>query len=344
MIGQEGNAMSTHSRRLAVFAAAFAAAGFAFAGVPATAAERYTLMLDWLPSGDKAPAYVALQKGYFAEEGLEIGIQNGRGSTDALTKAATGTADFATGGLPALMSAAAQSGIPVKAIISVYTKQPDSLFVVKGGAIKTLKDVVGRKVATATFNSSNALWPLFLQRNNIEPNSVVLQKVDPTVLSAMLASGQVDATLSWMTVAPTYASVLSQAGKQLTVLPWSEFGLDGYGFAVFASDRVIKSNPKAVAAFARAMRKAIDFSVANPEAAGAAVHAAAATVDLPVATDSFKASIPLIKNEISAKDGLGVFEPALLKKTWEWVALSENYPADRINPETLVDRSFRSTN
>jgi NitT/TauT family transport system substrate-binding protein len=336
--------MSMQSRRWTGFAAAIACAGLGFAGCAASAAERYTLMLDWLPSGDKAPAYVASQKGYFADEGLDIGIQNGRGSTDALTKAATGIADFATGGLPALMSAGAQSGIPVKAIISVYTKQPDSLFVVKGGPIKTLKDVVGRKVATATFNSSNALWPLFLQQNNIDSNLVTLQKVDPTVLSAMLASGQVDATLSWMTVAPTYASVLSQAGKQLGVLPWSEFGLDGYGFAVFASDRVIKSNPKAVAAFARAMRKAIDFSVANPEAAGAAVHAAASSVDLAVATDSFKASIPLIRNEISAKDGPGAFEPALLRKTWEWVALSENYPLDKINPDTLVDRSFQSKN
>lgn len=336
--------MSVLARRWAVITAALIFAAFATAGAPATAADRYVLMLDWLPSGDKAPAYIALQKGYFAQEGLEIQIQNGRGSTDALTKAATGTADFATGALPALMSAAAQSAIPVKAIMSVYTKQPDSLFVVKGGAIQTLKDVVGRKVATATFNSSNALWPIFLQRNNIDPNSVTLQKVDPTVLSAMLASGQVDATVSWLTVAPTYASVLTQAGKELTVLPWSEFGLDGYGFAIFASDRVIKSNPKAVAAFARAMRKAIEFSVADPEAAGAAVRAAASTVDLTVATNSFKASIPLIKNEIAAKDGAGAFEPVLLKKTWEWVAKSEGYAMDKVNPENLVDRSFLPKN
>jgi NitT/TauT family transport system substrate-binding protein len=332
--------MSVHASRRFCVAAGLVFAGFAIASAKAGATERYVLMLDWLPSGDKAPAYIALQKGYFTEEGLDIVIQNGRGSTDALTKAATGTADFATGGLPALMSAAAQSAIPVKAIMAVYTKQPDSLFVVKGGGITTLKDVVGRKVATATFNSSNALWPLFLQRNNIDPASVTLMKVDPTVLSAMLASGQVDATLSWMTVAPTYASVLSQAGKQLTVLPWSEFGLDGYGCAVFASERVIKSNPKAVAAFARAIRKAIDFGVANPDMAGAAVHAAAAAVDISVATDSFKASIPLIQNELSTKDGAGVFEPALLRRTWEWVAKSEGYATDKIDPENLVDRSF----
>jgi NitT/TauT family transport system substrate-binding protein len=332
--------MPVSSKFWVVAKAGLVFAALALGNASAKAAEHYVLMLDWLPSGDKAPAYVALQKGYFAEEGLDIVIQNARGSTDALTKVATGTADFGTGGLPALMSAAAQSGIPVRAILSVYTKQPDSLFVVKGGPIKTLKDAVGRKVATATFTSSNALWPLFLEKNNIDPNSITLQKVDPTILGPMLASGQVDATLSWLTVAPTYASVLKQAGKELTVLPWSEFGLDGYGFAVFASDRVIKSNPKAVAAFARAFKKAIDFSVADPDAAAAAVHAAAASVDAAVAVASFRASIPLIRNEISTKDGAGVFEASLLKKTWEWVAKSEKYPLDKLNPETLVDRSF----
>src|SRR5438067_1141637 len=101
--------MSVHASRWAFVAPALVFAAFAMTSAPAAAAERYVLMLDWLPSGDKAPAYVAVQKGYFAEEGLDIAIQNGRGSTDALTKAATGTADFATGGLPALMSGAAQS-------------------------------------------------------------------------------------------------------------------------------------------------------------------------------------------------------------------------------------------
>jgi NitT/TauT family transport system substrate-binding protein len=317
-------------------------AGFCAAlSTAAFAAEKYTLQLDWLPSGDKAPAYVAVKEGFFAAEGLDITIQNARGSADALTKVATGAADFGTGGLPSLMSAAAQSPLPVKAILAVYTKQPDSLFVPKGGPIKTLKDVVGRKVGTATFTSSNTLWPLFLNVNSIDPASVSLTKVDPAVLAPMLASGQIDATISWLTVAPTYRSVLRQTGKEMDVLPWSQFGLDGYGFAIFASERVIKADPKSVAAFVRAMSKAIAFSVENPEKSGAIVHEAASTVDPEIAAQSMAAAIPLIKNDVSAKDGMGRFEPSLLKKTWEWVAKSENYPIDRINPETLVNQSFQ---
>jgi len=63
-------------------------------------------------------------------------------------------------------------------------------------------------------------------------------------------------------------------------------------------------------------------------------------IDAKKAAAEFRSSIPLIQNEVSAKDGIGVFEPVLLKTTWEWVAQSMNYPVDKLDPETLVDRRF----
>ena len=321
----------------------FGAAIFAALFLPpalAAAADKAVIELDWLPGGDKAPAYVGVAKGYFAAEGLDVTIQNGRGSADAITKVATGAADFGTGGIGALMEAAAQTPVPVKAILSVYTMQPDALFTVQGSPVKSLKDVVGHTVATATFSSSNTLWPVVLQENHIDVGAVKLLKVDPGTLAPMLASGQVDATINWVTVAPVTESVLKQAGKSLAIIPWSDFGLDGYGLSVFASEKAIKEKPDVVARFARAMLKATAFSVANPDAAGEAVHAAAPTLEAPVAAAAFRASIPLIKNEISARDGEGAFQPALLKKTWLWVAKAQNYPESKLDPEKLVDRSF----
>ena len=54
------------------------------------AADKVTFQLDWLPGGDKAPVYVGIQEGFFAEADLDVSIASGRGSTDALTKMATG--------------------------------------------------------------------------------------------------------------------------------------------------------------------------------------------------------------------------------------------------------------
>jgi NitT/TauT family transport system substrate-binding protein len=61
--------------------------------------------------------------------------------------------------------------------------------------IKTIKDLAGRSLATATFSSSNALWPVIARANGLDPDSVKLLKVDNNALGPMLASGRVDATI-----------------------------------------------------------------------------------------------------------------------------------------------------
>ena len=115
--------------------AAISALSCALWSVGVSAADKLTFQLDWLPNGDKAFAYVALKQGFYAAEGLEVSIIPGRGSSDAITKVATGAADVSNGGLASLMMAAAESQIPVKAVMSIYSMQPDSVFTLSGSGI-----------------------------------------------------------------------------------------------------------------------------------------------------------------------------------------------------------------
>lgn len=327
----------TSRLRIAPGLAALACLAASFA---AHAVDKVVFQLDWLPGGDKAAVYVAVKEGYFSAEGLDVTLQSGRGSSDAVTKIATGVADVGTGGISALMMAAAESGVPVKAVLSIYSKQPDAIFTAKGSGIDGLKAVGGRTVATAPFSSSNTVWPVILQTNGIDPAKVKLLKVDPATLAPMLAQGQVDATINWVTVAPLFERVLKQAGKELVVLPWSSQGLDGYGLSLFASEKMIRERPEVLRRVVRAYAKATDFALKNPDAAAAALKAIVPEMDAAVAAAEFRASIPLIQNEVSAKTGVGAFEPALLKATWGWVSKAMSYPADKVDPEKLVDRSF----
>ena len=68
------------------------------------AADKVNFQLDWLPGGDKAPVYVAVQQGFFAEQDLDVTIRQGKGSTDAITKVATGTADIGSSDLRVTIS------------------------------------------------------------------------------------------------------------------------------------------------------------------------------------------------------------------------------------------------
>ncbi|MGA2126601.1 MAG: ABC transporter substrate-binding protein, partial [Xanthobacteraceae bacterium] len=122
--------------------------------------------------------------------------------------------------------------------------------------------------------------------------------------------------------------------------PWSEYGFQGYGLSVFASERILGERPETVRKFLRAYVKATDLAIADPGAAAAALKAMVPEVDVDVATKQFASSVPLMVNAISKKDGPGAFEKALLATTWEWTAKSQNMPVDKVDPEAAVDRSF----
>ncbi|RAI43440.1 ABC transporter substrate-binding protein [Rhodoplanes roseus] len=308
-------------------------------GAPAQAAEKITFMIDWLPAGDKAVPYLAVKKGLFAAEGLDVTIQSGRGSSDVVTKLGTGAADIGTGGLAALLQAKAETGVPVKAVYSIYTKQADAIFTTEGSGITSLKDVAGKKVATATFSSSNVSWPLVLTANGIDPASVQLLKVDPGALAPMLAAGQIVATINWITVAAAFEGPLAEAKKTLKVLQWSDYGYDGYGLSLFVSERMLKERPATVKKFVKAYAEATRMAIADPKAAADALKAMVPEIDVATAEKQFVSSIPLIVNDISKRDGDGAFEPKLLATTWQWVAKAQNLPIGKLDPETVVDRS-----
>src|SRR5882762_49842 len=101
------------------------------------AADKVEYIVGWIPTGEEAYPYVAAQEGYFAAEGLDVTIRVGRGSLDVFTKLAAGTADFGDAAVGALMGAVAQGPMPVKAVFSIYSKQPDCFITVKGSGISS---------------------------------------------------------------------------------------------------------------------------------------------------------------------------------------------------------------
>ncbi len=307
---------------------------------PSLAADKLVYMNDWLPGGDKAIPYYAQQRGFFEKEGLEVAIQSARGSSEAITKIGTGVADVGSGGLAALLLAKAETGVPVTAVLGVFTVQPDSIFTAEGSGINSLRDVEGKKIATATFTSSNVIWPLVLSAVKVDPAKVTLLKVDPSALAPMLASGQVDATINWSTASPPFIKALSASGKSLKILPWSAAGFDGYGYSVFVGDKMIKEKPDVVKRFMRAYVAAAKAALADPKDVAKAMKSVFPEMDESLVEQQFMTIVPLIMNDITKAEGFGALDKARLAKTWEWTAKAQNMPLDKIDPEKVIDRSF----
>ncbi len=322
------------------FTALFATCVLALASAPAGAAEKVRFVLDWFPSGYISFTHVGVKEGFFAAEGLDVAIDIGRGGADAVTRVASGTDDFGGASMAALMSAEANTPISAKAVVAVYSKSPDAIITKSGSGISSIKDLAGKTVATAAFSGSNALWPVIAKMNGLDPNSVHLLKVDDNALGPMLLTGKVDAVIAWTTEEASFSTLLAGTTTKLTVLPWFKVGLQGYNWSVLASGPMIKSHPDTVRKFARAYLRAMQFVVDHPEKASQDLHEMVPDISVAISVAEIKAMKPLVINEISARTGLGRFDPALIGDAWQWVAQSQGFAPDRIDPQSVVNRSF----
>lgn len=123
---------------------AFAAA----LGCIAAHAADVNFITDFGYNGRHSYFYVALDKGYYKAEGLNVTILRGQGSIDAIKKVASGAATIGFADAGALVLARSNDAIPVKLLAVVYAKPPHAIFALAESGIKTAKDLEGKMVAT----------------------------------------------------------------------------------------------------------------------------------------------------------------------------------------------------
>ncbi|MDS9469409.1 ABC transporter substrate-binding protein [Paracoccus sp. MBLB3053] len=316
------------------------ASALAMMASPALASDKVTFQLDWLPGGDKAPIYVCIDQGFCKDEGLDVEIASGRGSTDAISRLAAGSSDVGVADIGALMAARAQEKVGVTAIMSVFNKGPHAFYTVKGGGFDAVADVKGKKIATSPFTSSNVYLPLVLKDAGISPDEVTIVNADPGALGPMLMTGQVDGIVAWMTDLTRYTNQGKEAGKEIQALPWSAAGLNLYSASLIANDSFLKDRPDVARRFVAAYKKSVEFSRDNPDAAAKSVTNIVAELGTEDVKGSLTDAMELVYNEVTEKDGLGVFEPGRLAETWARVAAAQGIDPASYDVETTVTREM----
>ncbi|WP_380054281.1 ABC transporter substrate-binding protein [Falsihalocynthiibacter sp. SS001] len=321
-----------------------AAALFTSIALPAFAQDKVTYQLDWLPGGDKAPIYVCIEEGFCADAGLEIAIEPGRGSSEAVTKIATGTSDIGSAGVGALMAAVATENVPVTGVMSVFNVGPHAFYTTTESGITTLADVKGKSVATSPFTSSNVFLPLVLADNGLSEDDITLTKSDPGALGPLLMTGQSDVIIAWLTDISRYQGQAEEAGKELVILPWSDAGLELYSAALVANDTFLAERPDVAKRFIAAFKQSLEFANENPDAAAAAVAAQVPELSAEDVKGSWLDASKLAFNEVTDQLGLGTFDAERLAATWARVAAAQGLNPSALDPETVVDRSFLMEN
>jgi hypothetical protein len=135
--------------------------------LPASAADKVVLMLNWYVYGEHAPFYYGKAKGIYAAEGIDLEIQEGRGSAATTQAVAAKTANFGYVDVPTMMRAAVK-GAPITATGVLLQTSPMSAMGFVEKNIKKPEDIKGKTVAITPADSMTQIWPLFLKKTGLK--------------------------------------------------------------------------------------------------------------------------------------------------------------------------------
>jgi NitT/TauT family transport system substrate-binding protein len=165
--------------------------------LPASAADKVVLMLNWYVYGEHAPFYYGKAKGIYAAEGIDLEIQEGRGSAATTQAVAAKTANFGYVDVPTMMRAAVK-GAPIVATGVLLQTSPMSAMGFVEKNIKKPEDIKGKTVAITPADSMTQIWPLFLKKTGLKESDFQTVAGDgQTKLNAVI-NGQADLLLGYV--------------------------------------------------------------------------------------------------------------------------------------------------
>ena len=255
--------------RIGLFAASVLAAATASAQTP------IKFSLDFKFEGPAAPFVVAIDKGYFKAEGLDVTIDTASGSLEPINRVASGTYDMGFGDINSLIKFRdANPGTPIKAVFMVYNKPPFSIVGRKSRGVSAPKDLEGKKLGAPPADGAYAQWPIFVQANSIDASKVTIVSVGFPVREPMLASGEVDAITGFSFSSSINLKDRGVPADDITVLLMADHGVNLYGNTILVNPKFAAEKPEAVKGFIRAFISSGGTGVVMVEVAAASFLAA----------------------------------------------------------------------
>lgn len=262
---------------LSTLAAGAALAGAGLGALPAMAADPVpaTLRLKWLPQAQFAGFYVAVAKGYYKAEGIDLTINPGGPNILTENLVATGADTFGlSGGLDSVF-AARDKNLPVVCVGISHQMTPFFFVVRADGPIKTLQDFKGKK-ATAWFTGANHVLKAMLTKAGVDPALVDLQPQQVSVTP--FVDGQIDVVTA--TKYNEYYTIKTRMGEEkLRTFVAEDFGVTFPRDTLIVSEQTAKEKPELVKGFLRASIKGWKDAFADPKGAVDTVMKVAPTLD-----------------------------------------------------------------
>ena len=226
--------------------------------------EKVTLLLNWYLYSEHAPFFIGKEKGFFDAEGIDLDIQEGRGSGPTIQAVAAKTATFGYADVGTMIKVASK-GAPVVAIGVALQTSPMSVMGFSEKNIKTPNDIKGKTVAVTPGDSMSQIWPLFLKKTGLKEGDFKVVAGDAQTKLNAVINGQADLLLGY--VMDQNMKLQDATKKPVTPIRFADFGVNLISSGVIANKDTLKEKPDLAKRFMRAATKSFEEAEKSPEAA-----------------------------------------------------------------------------
>mgnify|MGYP001604929142 CR=1 FL=1 len=161
----------------------------------AQAADKLTVQTDWSPFGAHAGLFLAAQKGWFKDAGLDVTLLDGKGSATTIQQVGAGQLDVGFAQL-ATMATAIDKGMKVISIACYVRAGDNGVMMPVNGNIKTAKDLIGKRIVYASGSASASLLDAFFEKAGLKRSQMTLIGVDSSALPGTYIAGRADAAIT----------------------------------------------------------------------------------------------------------------------------------------------------
>ena len=281
-------------KRMGVLKSALVAAALALPlAAPAKAADKVVLMLNWYVYGEHAPFFYGKEKGLYAAKGIDLEIQEGRGSAITIQAVAAKTVPFGYADV-ATMIRAAVKGAPVTSPGVLLQTSPMSVMGFTEKNIRKPEDLKGKTVATTPGDSMSQIWPLFLKKAGLKESEMQILSGDAQTKLNAVISGQADVLLGY--AMDQSMKIKDATSKSVHLIMFADYGIHLVSSGIIAHGDTLKESPDLVRRFMAATTESIEAAEKDPAGAVKAVLAALPKAGKPeTLQEGFELTIPLYR-------------------------------------------------
>jgi NitT/TauT family transport system substrate-binding protein len=297
------------------------------------------LMLDFAIQGQQSPFVLAAEGGHFARAGVNVQVDRGYGSADAIIKVASGAYDLAFADVGALLQFnGRQASVKLVDVLQIYDVAPMVILSLKQSNIRSPADLKGKRLAAPSGSASRTMFPVFARANGLDPASVNWLDVTPQLREMLLVQRQADATTAFITDVPGLER-LGVGDNDVSIMRYSDFGVRLYGNCIVTTPEFIANHADTLRKVINVVVQAWKLAIADPDLAIASIKKRDPLIEEKVERQRLDLVIKdAVLTDHVRREGLSAVEPDRMRETIDMVAKTFNIPA--VDPASVYRADF----